>query len=330
MEPSIFIDFHLPNATTWFYFSLFLAVALFFQFSRPFSIRNLDLLTLFLLVPGLLLIQEAHAHNADDELMWGYAWLVAGSGYWFARAIFDLTLVRRPTVSPNLTTAGLSCMGLALFMGLSSVAVRRTAEGQVQVGERPASISQVQDQATAVVQQAQNGTGQNSSPDDLRFWVERTLSMVCHAAVVIGLLMIGIRHFQDRTVGIAMGTLYLLVPYTAYHIGQLHHIWPTVFLVWAIYFYRRPVVSGWLLGLAAGTSLFPALLFPLWYGFYSRRGSGRFALAFLSAVVVSVGVTVLVLWLDGSAGFGLAAALHLPDWQPWRIPHTESIWMWTH
>jgi hypothetical protein len=142
--------------------------------------------------------------------------------------------------------------------------------------------------------------------------------------------MIGIRHFQDRSAGLAMGTLYLLMPYTAYHIGQLHHIWPTAFLVWAIYFYRRPVTSGCLLGLAAGTSLFPALLFPLWYGFYSRRGSGRFAIAFLSAVALSVGITALILWLDGSAGFGLAAALHLPDWRPWKLPNTDSIWRQAH
>ncbi len=258
--------------------------------------------------------------------MFGYAWLLIGSGYWFARSIFDLTLVRRPTVTPNLTTAGLSCMGIALFVGLTSVAVRRTTDRvQVQVGERPAPIAQVQDQATAVVQAGAERNG-SAIPRQtiLRFWVERTLAMVCHAAVVVGLLMIGIRHFQDRSAGIAMGTLYLLVPYTAYHIGQLHHVWPTAFLVWAIYFYRRPVTSGWLLGLAAGTSLFPALLFPLWFGFYSRRGAGRFAIAFLSAVVVSVGITALVLWLDGRAGFGLAAALHLPDWQPWKVPHTRE------
>src|SRR6187402_2254376 len=59
VEPSIFLDFRLPNAATWFYFALFLTVALFFQFTRLVSIRNLDLLMLFLLVPGFLLIQEA-------------------------------------------------------------------------------------------------------------------------------------------------------------------------------------------------------------------------------------------------------------------------------
>lgn len=339
MQPSIFLEFNLPNAATWFYFSLFLAVSIFYQFSRPYSLRNIDLLTLFLLVPGFLLIQEARgvrAHGDEGRANWemivGYAWLLAGSGYWFVRALLDLTLVRRPTVSPNLTTAGLVCVGLGLFVGLTAVGVRRTAEPaeQVRVGQRPAPIEQVGDQAAAVVRQAQNGTGQDASPDDVRFWVERGLAMACHAAVVAGLLMIGLRHFQDRTAGLAVATLYLLLPYTAYHIGQLHHVWPTAFLVWAVYFYRRPVVAGWLLGLAAGTALFPALLFPLWFGFYARRGAWRFAGAFVGAVVVSVGITALVLWLDGQAAFGLAAALHLPDWQPWRLPHAESIWRGMH
>ncbi len=48
MDSSIFLEFRLPNAATWFYFSLFLTLALFFQFTRLFSIRNLDLLMLFL------------------------------------------------------------------------------------------------------------------------------------------------------------------------------------------------------------------------------------------------------------------------------------------
>ena len=34
----IFFDFNLPNGTTWFYFSLLLAVALFFKFSRVLSV----------------------------------------------------------------------------------------------------------------------------------------------------------------------------------------------------------------------------------------------------------------------------------------------------
>lgn len=349
MESSIFLDFHLPNAATWFYFSLILTIALFFQFSRPVCLRNLDLLTLFLLAPGFLLLQEAHALLAAGgaanepeappsvvrghrELLLAYGWLLVGSAYWFARTLFDLTLVRRPVVSQNLTTAGLACLGLALFVGQGSVAVRRVANQPEagSIGRRPRPIEQVQDQATAVVQQAQAETGRWGSPDDVRFWVERTLSMICHAAVLIGLLMIGLRHFQDRAAGVGMSTLYLLVPYTAYHIGQLHHVWPTAFLVWAIFCYRRPIIAGWLLGLAAGSALFPVLLLPLWEGFYSRRGAGRFALSFLTAAAVSVGITALVLWWDGEGSFGLSAALSLPEWQPWKVPSTESVWTGAH
>jgi len=58
-QSPVFQNFWLPNATTWFYFSLLLAVALFFKFSRLFSVRNWDVVTIFLLVPGILLIEDA-------------------------------------------------------------------------------------------------------------------------------------------------------------------------------------------------------------------------------------------------------------------------------
>ena len=67
MSASIFFDFNLPNATTWFYLSSLLAVALFFKFNRLLSIRNLDVLTLFLLVPALLLIQEPRERPAAGK-----------------------------------------------------------------------------------------------------------------------------------------------------------------------------------------------------------------------------------------------------------------------
>src|SRR5262245_19907777 len=41
LSPSIFLDFNLPNSATWFYFSLLLTVALFIQFFRPLTLRNL-------------------------------------------------------------------------------------------------------------------------------------------------------------------------------------------------------------------------------------------------------------------------------------------------
>lgn len=348
MGLSIFLDFHLPNAATWFYFSLFLTVALFFQFTRLLSIRNLDLLMLFLLVPGFLILQEAAAldavgqgggaigeelaRRAARERTLGYVWLLSGSLVWFVRAVLDLALVRRPPLNTNLNTPGLAWLGLALFVALTAVAVRRTPDqaNQAQVGKRPATIDQVQDTATAVVQQAQDTNGGHASRETVRFWAERGLAMIGHAAVLVGLLMIGWRHFGDITAGVAAAVLYTLAPYTAYNVGQFHHVLPTAFLVWAIFCYRRPTLAGGLLGLAVGCGVFPALLFPLWFGFFSRRGAARFGFAFLAASAISIGVTALVLLAAWHTGQGLVEALNLAYWKPWAPPTTESIWTGTH
>src|SRR2546421_9913410 len=69
MNPySVFFEFSLPNATTWFYFSFLLAVALFFKCSRVLSVRNWDVVTVFLLVPGMLLIEDAQPTASQQRL----------------------------------------------------------------------------------------------------------------------------------------------------------------------------------------------------------------------------------------------------------------------
>src|SRR5215472_16767450 len=116
---SIFFDIELPNATTWFYFSALLAVALFFKFNRLLSIRNSYVLSLFLPMPGFLLLAQQGVNP-----FWGYAWLLAASGYFLLRCLFDLTLVRRPVLSPNLNFGGLVWLAGALFVSLIAVASR--------------------------------------------------------------------------------------------------------------------------------------------------------------------------------------------------------------
>jgi hypothetical protein len=81
-----------------------------------------------------------------------------------------------------------------------------------------------------------------------------------------------------------------------------------------------------LLGLAAGSVFFPLLLFPLWFGFYRGRGAIRFSMSFLLSLVVSLGITGLVLWPREEFSRHLSIALSLSDWQAWKVPHTESIW----
>src|SRR5262245_16164016 len=160
---SIFENFWLPNATTWFYFSLLLSGALFFKFSRLLSVRNWDVVTVFLLVPGLLLIEDAQPTPLQQRvaatalvgqagggalsapaagmtgvaavapaaglvpkpsLKLGYVWLLVGSGYFLLRCIFDLALVQRPALAPNLNFGGLAWLGGALFVCLTAVAFR--------------------------------------------------------------------------------------------------------------------------------------------------------------------------------------------------------------
>jgi hypothetical protein len=331
---SIFLDFNLPNATTWFYLSSLLAVALFFKFSRLLSLRNWDLVTLFLLVPGLLLLQEEYARAqatgappAIGRLWFGYLWLLVGGAYFFARCLVDLALVRRPALAPNLDLAGLAWLTGTLFLCLGGVAVRKPADTDAPVGKGSAGLEEVQRRAAEIVTQT---AGEPSDGRGTRFWVERALAGACHLAVVVALIVIGVRHFQDAAAGMAAATLYLLLPYIAFHITQIHHVLPTALLLWAVVCYRRPTIAGGLVGLAAGSLFFPALTLPVWLSFYWRRGARRFAGAFVITMTLSLALTGLLLWLDGSLKDSLMRTVGLSDWQPWRVPQAESYWTGVH
>src|SRR5262249_34316147 len=133
-----------------------------------------------------------------------------------------------------------------------------------------------------------------------RFWVERSLAGLCHLAVVVGLIVIGVVHFQDAAAGLAAATAYLLLPYIAFHVTQIHHVWSTAFLVWAIVAYRRPFTPGLLVGVATGSLFFPVLTLPVWAGFYWRRGLGRFTAGLALTCAACLAVTGVILWLDES------------------------------
>lgn len=370
---SIFYEFNLPNAATWFYFSLLLAVALFFKFTRLLSVRNLDVVTLFLLVPGLLLLQEAQGqpsaapdnaavsaarvvaaaaqvHTAPGpglpgvstmlgsaapavlpsprQLWFGYLWLLCGSAYLLFRCFLDLALVRRPALSPNLNLSGLAWLAGALFVCLVAVAVRKPAGPPGAGGKRSVAVNETTRRAEDLVKKQEIAV---VDPDGTAtaFWVERSLAMFCHLAIAVGLVLIGYRHFQDATGGMAAATFYLLLPYTGYHVEQVHHAWPAALLVWAVAAYRLPVLSGCLLGLAAGSVYFPLLLFPVWVSFYRKRGAGRFTGAFVLTAGICLAALATVLWTDGRLGRNVYSALSLADWQPWVEPTPDVEGFWT-
>lgn len=343
MCASIFLELSLPNAATWFYASFLLAVTLFVRFDRPLSLRNWDIVALWLIIPGLLYLTDGYAirdavtplvdvkravSRGDKYLRNGFIWLMAASVYWFGRCLFDLGLEKRPMLPPNISVAGMTCLAASLVVCLAAAAAKKPAEEDKDRTRVPVAVAKANDGAAALVKMKNGHVPEDTS--GTRFWIGRAGAVFAHLVVFAGLVLIGARTYGDAMTGMAMGCLYLLLPCTAYDVIKIHHVWPSLFFLGAVYWHRRPAVAGALLGVAAGSVFFPALLFPLWFGFYRGRGAGRFAAGFLAALGLSLGVTAALLSFEGELGHYLKVARSLSDWQAWKAPTAFSIWRGTH
>ena len=51
----------------------------------------------------------------------------------------------------------------------------------------------------------------------------RAMAILSQLAILIGLVLVGVRHFDNIKTGIAAATLYLLLPYTAMWTGSITH-----------------------------------------------------------------------------------------------------------
>src|SRR5262249_28174101 len=141
----------------------------------------------------------------------GFLWLFCASGYFLFRCLLDLTLVRRPALGSNLDPAGLAWLGCALFLSLIAVAIREDERPSDQK-DRPASPA---DPLRSTFEKGMRPVTPSGVADsDLRLWVERGLTLVCHLSIVVGLVLIGWRHFNDLHAGMSAATFYLLLPYT--------------------------------------------------------------------------------------------------------------------
>jgi hypothetical protein len=327
---SFFWEPNLPNPVTWFYFSVLLAVALFFKFWRLLSIRNLDIVTLFLFVPGLLLLLP----DSGGTDRWGFVWLLAASGYFLVRCILDLGLSSRPALAPNLSLGGLFWLAGSLFVGL--VAVRMEPPRSAREQSEPPPPTPLEKGAKPLVEKtaAQIYTGPDLGP-----WVERGLALLCHASIVVGLILIGRKHFDDLTAGTAAAVLYLLLPYTflmlphtqletSLKAGRWDHAWPMAWMIWSVLAYRRPALAGVFLGIAAGTAYFPLFVIPAWIGFYWRRGALRFGMSCLLTAGLCLALLAICVKLNhGEMWKTLQSPWNQSTWQPWQEPvDARSVW----
>lgn len=323
--PDILFHYERVNPTSWAYLSSLLMLALYFKFNRVLSMRNIDLFLLILLAPGLLLVQWSWENRGAENALriehLGFLWLLATQLILFARMLFDNAMVRRPLLDPNLNAAGLLFMGSSLLFFLMANVVTGDPKAEDLLPGR--TISEVRDEATIgeplgsfatdgpgffllyrlpristqTVIKA-NPTEERQTPlaevrEERRIQeaTARVMAILSHVLIVTGMLLIGYRHFDNITMGIAAATMYLLLPYTALWTGSPTHALPGALLTWAIVCYRRPLLAGMIIGLASGTVYYPAFLIPLWCSFYWSRGLKRF----ITGVVLMLGILVLTL-----------------------------------
>ncbi|MFG0263738.1 MAG: hypothetical protein ACF8AM_01140 [Rhodopirellula sp. JB055] len=405
-----------PDPTTWVYLSSFLTIGLFFVFRRFWSIRNLDIVLLILLAPGLLMVnegyrrqtrlarlasaeisaaansmpveaeredaapaelspveettteaeansesltataeapaepespptprelttaeltklQESDAYQRAAQLQrTGFITLFGIQFLVLVRMLLDPLMVRRPLLDPNLTTGGLNFLGISLFIFMMANVVASTPEIQQEQGPKLgpgyALINMLPAIPTRPISEAIAGAepptmAELTAAEQRRTMIAKIIAILAQSAVLIGILLIGNRHFGNLRAGAGCATLYLLMPYTAQMTGRVDHVVPAALILWAVLMYRKPLIAGLFIGAAAGLLYYPLFLLPLWCSFYWQRGVGRFA----GAVLIALTVLMALLAFAGGEPFLTHVQRMFGVLNPNKGPHElTGIW----
>ena len=272
------------------------------------------------MAPGILAIEYGgYKANVPDQQL-GYVWIFVVSAWFLVRMLCDSMMVRRPMLEPNLATGGLVFLGVSLLVFLLANVITTRPQRDDMAGAAGATRLEARDANVDADQLARLGPGYpllfllpqistqriffapdaadeppESGDSNQRIVHETTariMAIASQLAIVIGMVVIGWRHFENTRLGIAAAVFYLLLPYTATMTGRVDHVLPGALMLWAIAAYRRPCIAGGLIGLAMGTIYYPVFLLPLWCGFYWERGVRRFALG----VATALASLVVALW----------------------------------
>jgi hypothetical protein len=260
--------------------------------------------------------------------------------------LFDSTMVRRPMLEPNLSTGGLVFLGVSLLVFLLANVITTRPQRDDLAGAATAERLRAGDAEVDTDQLARLGPGypllfllpqistqqlfsdpsRDVTPDSgdasrraVHETTARVMAIVSQLAIVLGMVMIGWRHFENARLGIAAAVLYLLLPYTATMTGRVDHALPGALVLWAVAAYRMPFVAGALIGLATGAIYYPVFLLPLWCSFYWERGVRSFVLG----VAAALAGLVFSLWLtspDAAVFLG-----QLRQMVGWIMPNDVSL-----
>ena len=342
----ILFHYYRVNPTTWFYLASLLSLALFFKFNRVWSVRNVDLVGLILLSPGLLAVEYGSVKASTGVEAIGFSWLFVVSGVLLVRMLVDSTMVRRPMLDPNLTTGGLVFLGASLLVFLLANVIARPPQRDDLAGAAAADRLRAGEASVDTDQLARLGPGypllfllpqistqqlfgdpnaDTAAPPGeqgrraLHETTAKMMAILSQLAIVAGMVVIGWRHFENVRLGIAAAVLYLLLPYTAMMTGRVDHALPGALVLWAVAAYRLPILAGVLVGLAIGVIYYPMFLLPLWCSFYWERGIRRFALGVAAALLL------LVLALFFTSPSGAVFVGQLRQMFGWIFPNEVSL-----
>lgn len=246
--------------------------------------------------------QTAAYDSAVSLRRGGFIWLFVIEMALLFRMLLDPLMVRRPLLDPNLTTGGLNFLGISLFIFMMANVVASTPEIQreqgPELGPGYALMNMLPTIPVRPVSEAIAGAepptlDELSPPQRQRAAIAKIIAIISQSAILIGILLIGNRHFGNLRAGAGCATLYLLMPYTSQMTGRVDHFVPSALLLWAILLYRKPFFSGLFVGAAAGLVYYPLFLLPLWFSFYWQRGARRFAGGVLSMLCVLMALLVL-------------------------------------
>jgi hypothetical protein len=316
----------------WLFLSLLGCVTLFFKFSRIWSVRNLDLLLLFVLVPGMMLIV-----GDQSQPPWSaFVWLFLGSLLWLIRCLLDLGLSRRPLLEPNLNAPGLLCLSIGI-LGLLLVetvslpvhdgAARNPAEPAGRE-DRPVAEAADKEQDAAVKQVIEPWLPPSLKREPSQVILSRVLALFAHSGLVTGLVLIGSKHFERPITGLSMAACYLLLPYTRMAVVDSGQLISAALIILAVFWAPRPSLSGALIGLAAGWIPACLGLIALWAGFYRGRGMYRFLIVACSVAVTCALLGVTIPWLGRWASALGARRIAEAGLLPWFEPKsTGSFWV---
>ncbi len=242
--------------------------------------------------------------DPEDIRRYGFISLFVVQFMLLIRLLLDPLMVRRPLLDPNLSSGGLTFIGVSLFIFMMANIVASTPRIQIEQGPKLgpgyALMNMLPAIPTRPVTDALAGSTQGDENEldasqSRLATIAKVLAILAHAAIVSGIVLIGNWHFGNMRAGVGCATLYLLMPYTAQMTGRVDHALPAALLLWAVLFYRKPLVAGIFLGLAAGLVYYPFFLLPLWISFYWRRGVWRFTIG----VAVMLGLLMMLLSLSG-------------------------------